>query len=1197
MRTKLFISILLLLVIWLPCQAQLRTIKGKILFEDGDPTPINLNDLVPRPGLMNSFFRPARCVQLSVEAIAGGTTYLIGRGHTDDQGSFSLTVLPHSVFPNITLIMEINNVAVRVWVDLDADNETLENIIAIPSTQQGDIDLGERRQLTRYSTQYIDETGFGFRSTTVVSFNAAMNINEVILATRGDIISNRDPSEDDVINQVDVEYGDEDGTSYSSNIVITGTLVNNQVPVENDRGLDDGFVDQVIAHEYSHHLQHWIGAWNCCGGEHGPCTLDNEELAWSEGFAEYIGFHMIFKPDGSPRLNMTRIGSTLGFLNLDNMICRSPCTSNDDLCWISQEAHIFGILWDLRDTLGSGDDAWDHVDGTAIGAHNTIIQIFDNELDPWGGDFADAPDLIEFYQAWVGRRGTSDREWGQPVVDPILNRFGIVPGGETNGTLRKMPPVAFVESNPFLPDVKLSVPGGTPIRQYQPPLYDPYSPIHLTIDRRYSYLRNIIPTNVIADVFHIRIGVSNLGAITMKVNDIRGTTAQANGATFNATSTQPWLSVTPASGSFSPQTLIPLEIRFLPQVFDLLLGYHFADVNVQFNIMTNNGVQTQTRTIRVNFYHLDRPDTDIDHDGLTNQYEKERGGICPDPMNSDSDGDRLRDGEEVNMYHTNPCNRDTDGDGFSDWDEIYCYRDRLIQCECFNPLVFDAAASPSSDPDGDGLTNREEGPLGTHPCRQDTDNDGVNDKEDNCPTTPNPIASPGEAQADFDGDGKGDFCDPDADNDGCPNICDPDILNPECVYTPPRPHHSLTDTCCSCEDIDLRTLRGIFILNARAEEVLYLLNGGRRPLPSCDGLRCPPPMVIMMNKKFEVIGEIKADELGFDEKSGFGMASLILPDLDGDSISEIAIGAPYTINSQGHKNAGAVVIISSKTRKKLGYFEGTSPGTTLGMALALRGNKELAIGAPGHKQIPGAVYITSLPDLRVTSILKGSEIGDEFGSAISSLEDFDGDGTTDLLIGAPNANGKLPAVGAVYLTLGRGYLKRIGEGKETGDRFGHTILYTGDTSGDNIPEVLVAAPMAAKLAGEVTLLSLSGHRLWSQPGNSSGERFGTAMAVVATDRVRGYATEFLIGAPGAGFMGKKNAGRGYLLSADGESLDFITGQEEGLELGSIVSEGPTFEEGGNSSLVLISPNFFDGKYIGRSNFYLRKAKVDSQDNR
>lgn len=58
---------------------------------------------------------------------------------------------------------------------------------------------------------------------------------------------------------------------------------------------------------------------------------------------------------------------------------------------------------------------------------------------------------------------------------------------------------------------------------------------------------------------------------------------------------------------------------------------------------------------------------DPDGDGLTNEQEYEH---STDPMNPDTDGDGLSDGDEVNKYGTDPLNPDTDGDGYSDGLEI-----------------------------------------------------------------------------------------------------------------------------------------------------------------------------------------------------------------------------------------------------------------------------------------------------------------------------------------------------------------------------------------------------------------------------------------------------------------------------------------------------------------------------------------------
>jgi uncharacterized delta-60 repeat protein len=70
------------------------------------------------------------------------------------------------------------------------------------------------------------------------------------------------------------------------------------------------------------------------------------------------------------------------------------------------------------------------------------------------------------------------------------------------------------------------------------------------------------------------------------------------------------------------------------------------------------------------------PLADTDHDSIPDIYETGTGiYVSPtdtgtSPTNSDSDGDGLTDGQEVNTYHTNPNIADTDGDGFSDSFEI-----------------------------------------------------------------------------------------------------------------------------------------------------------------------------------------------------------------------------------------------------------------------------------------------------------------------------------------------------------------------------------------------------------------------------------------------------------------------------------------------------------------------------------------------
>ncbi len=62
---------------------------------------------------------------------------------------------------------------------------------------------------------------------------------------------------------------------------------------------------------------------------------------------------------------------------------------------------------------------------------------------------------------------------------------------------------------------------------------------------------------------------------------------------------------------------------------------------------------------------------DSDGDGLTDEYELR---IGTDPNNPDTDGDGLKDGEEVLTYKTDPLNPDSDFDGLKDGAEVLKYK-------------------------------------------------------------------------------------------------------------------------------------------------------------------------------------------------------------------------------------------------------------------------------------------------------------------------------------------------------------------------------------------------------------------------------------------------------------------------------------------------------------------------------------------
>jgi outer membrane protein OmpA-like peptidoglycan-associated protein len=153
--------------------------------------------------------------------------------------------------------------------------------------------------------------------------------------------------------------------------------------------------------------------------------------------------------------------------------------------------------------------------------------------------------------------------------------------------------------------------------------------------------------------------------------------------------------------------------------------------------------------------HVASGSADPDGDGLTNAQEKELG---TDPKNADTDGDGIKDGDEVNMYHTNPLKQDTDGDGLSDYAEIFTYHTDPLKVDTDGDGIKDGdevmtyKTDPlKADTDGDGLNDGDEVlKYKTDPLKVDTDGDGLNDGDEVMKYKTDPL------KADTDGGGVND---------------------------------------------------------------------------------------------------------------------------------------------------------------------------------------------------------------------------------------------------------------------------------------------------------------------------------------------------------------------------------------------------------------------------------------------------------
>jgi hypothetical protein len=209
-------------------------------------------------------------------------------------------------------------------------------------------------------------------------------------------------------------------------------------------------------------------------------------------------------------------------------------------------------------------------------------------------------------------------------------------------------------------------------------------------------------------------------------------------------------------------------------------------------------------------------------------------------------------------------------------------------------------------------------------------------------------------------------------------------------------------------------------------------------------------------------------------------------DVNGDGYDDVVVGAPYYIKGQTPEGRAFVYYGSSNGINVLSRLtlEENQAESEFGWSVSKAGDingdgyADVVVGAPGYDkdlQNEGAafVYNGSAAGLNsnFTMILKGNQSESRFASSLSGAGDVNGDGYSDIIVGAPHFY-KIQTVGGniVKLYNGKAFLfcgSELGvkampmstfEVLDDQSEMGQSVSGAGDLNGDGYCDIVIGCP-------------------------------------------------------------------------------------------------------------------------------------------